>query len=264
MHILVCLKYIPDPEAPWVQYMVDGTAHCVTAMPGVRWLVSPFDEQALEVALRIREAVGAARITVLTMGPEPFRGAIKHGLAMGADDGVHLCDPVFEAGDVWTTARVISAALRKLETPELVLTGRQAADWDNGVVGSAIAELMDWPVVSYAAHVMTQPGAVQVTRVVEDGVDTVWAPLPAVVTVSNEVGKPRIPSLRETMRAARKPTLVWRFDDLELKQADLVTRRRCRSLNQLPSGVVCEYLGGVTVYEQAEALVQRLRTAQLI
>ncbi|NDC10039.1 MAG: hypothetical protein EBZ75_12005, partial [Oxalobacteraceae bacterium] len=152
----------------------------------------------------------------------------------------------------------------KLKTPDLVLTGRQAADWDNGVVGSLVAELMDWPVISYAAEVVVQSGAIQATRVVEDGLDTVWAPLPAVVTVCNEVGKPRIPSLRETMRAARKPTLVWRSDDLALSPVDLISRRRCQSLKEPPGGVVCEYLGGSTAQEQAQALVQRLRAAQLI
>lgn len=264
MHIVVCIKHIPDPEAPWVQFTIDEGACAVTALPGVRWLVSPFDEQALEAALQVREALGAARITVLTLGSESCRAALKHGLAMGADDALLLCDPVFDTGDAWTTAVAISAALRKLGTADLVLTGRQAADWDAGVVGSAVGELLGWPVLSFAAQVGMHDGEVQVLRVVEDGIDTVHAQLPAVVTVSNELGKAHTPNLRETMRAARKPTTAWNAADLGLQAAQIAPRSERTRVFAPERQQACEFIGGATAVEQAALLAERLRAAKLV
>jgi electron transfer flavoprotein beta subunit len=264
MHIVVCIKHVPDPDAPWVQFSIDSGARAVVALPGVRWLVSPFDEQALEAALQVREALGEARITVLTVGTESCRAALKHGLAMGADDGLLLCDPAFDVGDAWTTSLAISAAVRKLGAPELVLTGRQAADWDSGVVGGAIGELLDWPVISFAAQVDVSAGEVRVRRVVEDGIDTVHSPLPAVVTVSNELGKPRSPNLRETMRAARKPTTVWSARDLGLQAAQMQPRTARESVFAPSREQNCEFIAGATASEQAAGLLDRLRTAKLI
>ena len=264
MHIVVCIKHIPDPDAPWVQFSIDARALAVVALPGVRWLVSPFDEQALEAALQLRETLGEVRITVLTVGAESCRAALKHGLAMGADDGLLLCDPAFDAGDAWTTAVAISAAVRKLGAPALVLTGRQAADWDSGVVGGAIGELLDWPVISFAAQVGVFADELRVQRVVEDGIDTVHSSLPAVVTVSNELGKARSPNLRETMRAARKPTTVWSAFDLGLHAAQIAPSSVRENVFAPSRQQQCEFIAGATAGEQAAGLAERLRAAKLI
>ena len=157
----------------------------VVPATGLKHVVSPFDEQAIEAALRIREQYAGTRMTVITLGNEASRNALKHGLAMGADDGLLLSDPAFEAGDAYTTARILSAALLKLGTVDLVLCGRQAADGDAGIVGAGIAELLDRPVLAFAMSVVVENNVVRVERVVDDGTEIVETDLPALVTVSN-------------------------------------------------------------------------------
>ena len=162
MHIVVCVKLVPDPEAAFGMFKIDEQAKTVVPAPGLPWVMSPFDEQAVEAALRIREQHPGTRISVMTLGPETVRNALKHGLAMGADDGVLLADAAFDDGDGYTTACALAAAIRKLGNCDLVLTGRQAADWDAGVVGAGIAELLGVPVISFAREVQIEGGSVRV------------------------------------------------------------------------------------------------------
>ncbi|MBX9812872.1 MAG: hypothetical protein K2Y16_14865, partial [Burkholderiales bacterium] len=159
MHIVVCIKLVPNPEAAFSMFRIDERAKKVIPAPGLQWVVSPFDEQAVEAALRIREKQPGTRISVMTLGPEAARNALKHGLAMGADDGVLLADAAFEDGDGYTTALTLAAAIRKLGSIDLVLAGRQAADWDAGVVGAGVAELLQVPLVSFARDVQVEGGA---------------------------------------------------------------------------------------------------------
>lgn len=264
MHVVVCVKHVPDPEAPWAQFRVDAAARTVAPLAGVRWLTSPFDEQAIEAALRVREQLGGARITAITLGTEASRAALKHALAMGADDGVLLADAAFESGDGYTTAVALAAAIRKLGVPELVLTGRQAADWDAGVVGCGIAELLDLSVVTFAAEIRVKGTTATVRRVVENGFDLVAAELPAVVTVSNELGAARAPTLRETMRAARKPVEVWSSVDLGLEPSQLAPRRVRERVFEPERTGHCELVAGDSPEAQAAGLVRRLADARLV
>ena len=267
MHIAVCIKYIPDPEAAFSMFTIDEQAKKVVPASGLKHIVSPFDEQAIEAALRIREQHAGTRITVMTLGNEVSRNALKHGLAMGADDGVLLVDSAFNDGDSYTTACVLSAALTKLGAVDLVLVGRQAADGDAGVVGAGLAELQGRPLLTFAKSVSVENNAVRVERVLEDGTEIVEADLPAVVTVSNELGAPRAPSLRETMRAARKPVVVWSNADLQLDVAQVgaAGARSVRERLFAPGKTVqCEFIGGAAPEAQGERLAQRLREARVI
>ena len=267
MHLAVCIKYIPDPEAAFSMFSIDEQAMKVIPASGLKHVVSPFDEQAVEAALRIREAHPGTRITVITLGNEASRNALKHGLAMGADDGVLLADAVFDDGDSYTTAVALAAAIRKLGTVDLLLTGRQAADGDAGIVGAGMAALLDRPLLTFAMSVAVENNAVRVERVLGDGTEIVEADLPALVTVSNEIGAPRAPSLRETMRAARKPVVTWKAADLGL-DASAVGASGARSVRErvfAPSKVVqCEFIEGATPEEQGARLAARLREAKVL
>ncbi len=267
MHLVVCIKYIPDPEAAFSMFSIDEQALKVIPASGLKHVVSPFDEQAIEAALRIREAHAGTRITVITLGNELSRNALKHGLAMGADDGVLLLDAALEDGDSYTTALTLAAALKKLGAIDLVLTGRQAADGDAGVVGAGIGELLDVPVLTFAKSIAVEKNTVRVERVLDDGIEIVEADLPAVVTVSNEIGAPRVPTLRETMRAARKPLVVWTAKNLGLN-ADHVGAAGSRSVRErlfAPSKAIqCEFIVGDTPEQQGARLAQRLREAKVL
>ena len=267
MRIVVCVKQVPNPEIAASQYRVDEQARTVAPMAGVPLVMSPFDEQAVEAALRVRDAHPAAKITVVSLGPERARNVIKHGLAMGADEGVLLADTAFAGSDGYTTALTLTAAIKKIGNVELVLTGRQAADWDSGVVGAGIGELLGVPVISFAQEVRVENGVVHVERVLDDGTEIVEVPLPAVVTVSNELGTPRTPSLRETMRAARKPVAVWSASDLGLAADTVGAAGARRVLERMFIPVKqnrCEFISGDSPEEQAAGLAQRLRESKLI
>lgn len=265
MRIAVCVKLIPNPDALAAVLRVDEAARAVVLPPGHPQVISPFDEQALEAALRIRDALGAAvKITALTLGPETVRPVLKHALSLGADDAVLLSDPLFESIDGYATARALSAAIAKLGDVDLVLTGRQAADWDAGIVGLGIAELLDLPSVSFAADVRVVDEKLHVQRVLQDGFETVEVSPPALVTVSNELGEPRKANLRETMRAARKPVALWGAADLGLTAEQLAPRRRLLRLYLPEKRGDCERIEGASGAEQGIRLAARLIEARMI
>lgn len=267
MKIVACVKEIPDPEIAPSVFCVDEQARKVTPLSGTRFVMSPFDEQAVELALRIRDARGEVSIALLSLCTETARATIKHGLSLGADEAFMLVDPAFDDGDSYTTARALASAIEKIGGVDLVLTGRQAADSDAGVVGCGIAELLGYPAVTFAMDIAVADGVLVIDRVLGDSSETVETPMPAVVTVSHEVGKVRYASLRETMKAARKPVTVWTVEDLGLDPSDVGARGARRVLRRLyvpVNDVQCEYIAGETPEELAGNLLERLSTARLI
>ena len=267
MHIVVCVKQVPDPEAAFSMLKVDAQANKVLPAPGMPLVMSPFDEQALEAALRVREASGATKITALCAGPDGARTILKHALAMGADEAVLVSDAALDDCGSEATAHVLAAAIRQIEPVDLVLTGRQAADWDAGVVGCGVGEILGWPVLTFARKVEAGQASVQVERVLADGFETLEAALPAVVTVSNELGAARKPNLRETMRAARKPLAVRALADIGLAAGEIerIAARKARERLYVPSkNGACEIMPGADEAAQARALALRLREARLV
>jgi electron transfer flavoprotein beta subunit len=267
VHVICCVKQVPDPETPASQFKVDEAAKKVLPVPGIQPVPDEYAILGVEAALRIRDALGEAKITVLTLGPEAARDAVKRALAMGSDEGVQLTDKAFEDGDSFATARALAAAIKKLEPFDLVLCGRQAPDWDVGVTPSVIADLLGLPCVTRASDVKVSDGTVQVERVLSDGFETVEASLPAVVTISNELGEPRYPQMREIMAAAKKQVTVWSAADLGLDPSQVGTAGSLLSLDRLYVPVheaKCEFIEGETMDEAAEKLAAALREAKLI
>jgi len=265
VHIAVLIKQVPNPDALAAVMRVDEARCRIELPPGHPLVVSPFDEQAVEAALRIRDQLGAAvRISAITLGPESARTALKQALALGADDGVHLLDAGFDGADSHVTAHALAAAVRKLETVDMVLAGRQAADWDAGVVGLGVAMLLGMPAVGFACAIEAVGRSLRVVRVLQDGFETVETPLPALVTVSNELGAVRKPNLRETMRAARKPVAVWNASDLALDAAQIAPRGRRVRLFVPQKRAQCEFIAGTSAAESGARLAQQLRASRLI
>jgi electron transfer flavoprotein beta subunit len=267
LNMIVCAKQIPDPEAPASSLKIDEAAKKVVPAPGVSAVISQFDELAVEAALRIKDAQGEGKITIITMGPANAREVLKHGLAMGADEGVLLSDDAFETSDSYTAAVALTAAIKKLGEFDLVLCGRQAADWDLGTTGSAIAEMLDIPSVTIAKGVTHQDGKVLVERVLSDGYETVEASLPCLVTISNEIGEPRYPKLQQIMMAARKQVTTWSAADLGLDASQLGSQGARLNLERLfapVSDIECEVVEADTPEEAAQKLAQRLRETKVI
>lgn len=267
MDAIVCVKQIPDPETPAAAFKLDEAAMEVIPAPGIQPVVSPFDAQAVEAALQLRDAAGEGTVSVLSMGPDSARDAIKHGLAMGADDGYQLNDAAFEGGDAWTTALALSKAIEKIGLPDVLLFGRQAADFDQGTVGSIVAELLDLPSATVLRSVTLEGERIAVSRVVGDGFENLSMPLPSVLTISNEFGDPRYPQLRQIMQAAKKQVIVWTPSDIGLGAEQVGaqgSRVKMEALFQPKNETEVELIEGDSAEEKAVALAQKLREAKLI
>lgn len=265
MNIIVCVKQIPDPETPATAFRVDEVHKKVVPAQGIAPVVSPYDTQAVEAALRIRDATGEGKITVVSIGPASARDVIKHALAMGADEGVLIDDPqLYDNPDPFVTAQVLTAAAKKIGEYDLILCGRAAADWDNGIAPSGIAELLGIPCVTVAKKVEAKNGHIAVDKVLADGFETIEASRPCVVTISNELGDPRYPQLRQIMAAARKQVQVWTVDDLGLTAEQLQPKIVIEKLYIPVKQSNVEIIEGDTIEDQANNLARKLREAKLI
>lgn len=212
LKIIVCAKQVPDPEAPLAAIQIDPQAKTFS-VPGHTEVINPFDENALEAALRIKDDIGA-EVTVLSLGKNVSPAILRKALAVGADNLVLLKDNEFENLESFSVAYGISKAIAKLGDFDLVLTGRQAGDWDFGYTGVILGDVLGIPSISLARSVKIEDSSVVVQEAVQGGYRIVRAPMPALVTVSNEVGELRFPSLKNKLMSAKQPVTEWTAQDL--------------------------------------------------
>jgi len=262
LNIVVCIKQVFDPEAPVSAYTVDAATKRVV-LKGIPPVISPFDENALEAALRIKD-VQESKVTAISLGRNLSRPVLLKALAAGADELILLEDDAFEELDSHTTAVALTAAIRKLGQYDLILTGRQAADTNAGTVGAGIAEILGLPYVSVARKVEIENGGIVVERVIPDGYEVVEMPLPALVTVSNELGQLRYPSMQQLVAARKKPVATWRATDLGLEFPQM-RRVQLRDLF-IPQREMgrCEMVTGESPEEMGANLALKLREAHLL
>jgi electron transfer flavoprotein beta subunit len=265
MNIVVCVKQVMDPEAPANSFKIDATANTVI-YSGVSQVVSTFDDYAVEAALRVKESKGG-KITVISMGTNLQRDVVKKPLSMGADELVLLEDEAFADSDSWSTASALALAIRKIGSYDLILCGRQAADWDSGMVGSGIAQLLGLPVVSVARKIEVDDNKARVERVITDGYEVIEVTLPALITLSNEHDEPRYPNVRGIMAAKKKEPVVWKPSDIGLDSSQVGTagrRIKLLKLFQPAHEGECEMIDGDNPAEMAAGLATRLREAKVI
>jgi len=263
MRIIVCLKQVPDPSASSSGTTVDTEAKRVIPPQGTPPVINPYDENALEAALMIKDAQGA-RITVISAGRNLAKTVLRKSLAVGADDLILLEDNAFEKLDSYATAHILAAAIRETGEYDLILCGRQAADTDAGQVGSGIAEILKIPCITAACKLELSNGKVMVERVVSDGFEEIEAPTPALVTASSEIGELRYPGVKEIMAAQKVPITVRNGQELgvdvsRLKRLNLVSL-------SAPQGrqTECQFIGGETPEEAGADLALKVREAQLL
>ena len=261
--IIVCAKQVMDPETPTSAFRIDPAAKRVIPAPGIPPVVNGFDENAVEAALRIKEGVGA-NITVLSLGDNFVMDVMKKPLSMGADHLVLIEDEQVADLDPFATAYALSMAIQKVGEFDLILCGRQASDWDNAHVPLGMAEMLGLSCVTLARKVEVVDGGVVVQRSVTDGYEVVEAPLPALVTVSNELGEPRYPTLRGIMTASRKTPTVWSASALGLDPAKLAPRLELTDLFVAVVERQCELIQGEDEAGAGRNLALRLRQERLI
>ncbi|MCX6012398.1 MAG: electron transfer flavoprotein subunit beta/FixA family protein [Chloroflexi bacterium] len=266
MDIVVCVKQITDPEAPPASFKIDPEAKKVIPAPGVNQVISPFDEQAIEAALRVKDAAGAT-VRVVCMGSNLVSDVVKKPLAMGADELYLIQDKSLDDGDSISTAYALSMAIKKIGKYDIVFCGRQAADWDVGQVGIGLSELLGIPCVTLAKKVEVKDGKLKIERVVADGYEVVEASTPAVITVTNELGEPRYATLKGIMAAARKQPTVWKAGDIGVDASKIGVAGAKSKVVKLFIPVreaKCEMIVGESPEEAGMKLAQRLREAKLI
>ena len=264
LKIAVLAKQVLDPEMPMAAFRIDGAAQRVVPPPNIPPVVNGFDENAVEAALRIKDAQDAT-VTVISTGAEFALDVMKKPLSMGADELVLLQDDAFaNTIDSFLTAQLLAAAIRKLGGFDLIICGRQASDWDNAQVPLGVAEILGLSCVSLGKKVDVADGTARVERIVPDGYEVVEAPLPALVTVSNELGQPRYPTLRGIMAATRKKPTVWGQADLELADGQSESRLTLRQLFIPVSDQECEIVEGEDAADAGRLLALKLREARII
>ena len=176
---------------------------------------NPFDEYAIEEALRQQEKHADSTVTMLCMGPATASETIRKALAMGGDQGVLVSDPALAGSDAIGTARVLAATLQRIGF-DLVIFGSAAADAYGGVVPSAVAEFLGMPLLSYASKLDIEGGGATIERQAEIGYNTATAPMPALVSVVKAINEPRYPSMKGIMASKKKPLDTFALADLGL------------------------------------------------
>ena len=263
--IIVCVKQVPDPEGPASAFEVDSEGKKVIPV-GIPPVISPFDENALEAALQVKESCGGI-IIALSLVEKAATPVLRKAVAVGADELVLLEDEHFRDLDSYSTAYVLSAAIKKIGGYSLILMGRQAADWDAGQVGSGIAEMLGLPGVILAQKIEVIDGKVRVERVTAEGYEVVEVSLPALITVSNELGEPRYPTIRGIMAARNKEPVIWKPTDIGGESSQFGAAGRRSKLLKLFQPVhegKCEIIAGESPEETGLNLATKLREAKIL
>jgi len=216
VRIVVLLKQTPDTESV-IRISGDGRS---IVTDDFKWIINPYDEFAIEAALRLKEK-HEGNVTIVSWGPQRVVESIRTALAMGADEGVLIDDDALEGSDSLGVARALASVLRELG-PDIVLCGHRAVDYDQGQRGPMVAELLGWPHLGLAISIDSDGSKVTAERPIEGGKIVVEADLPALVTLGGAHGvwNPRYTSLPGIMKAKKKPLAVKKLDDLGLTAAE--------------------------------------------
>lgn len=212
MEIIVCIKQVPDTT----EVRIDPETKTLIR-EGVSSTINPYDKYALEAALRLREEYGG-KISAISMGPPQAADAIRETYSRGVDAGYLLTDSSFAGADTLATAYTLAAGIRKIGRFDLIICGKQAIDGDTAQVGPELAELLDIPQVAYVRKIGISEGLLIVERELEGRFEKIELSLPALFTVTNEVGELRSPSLKEVLKAKNREVVRWGAEDLGVER----------------------------------------------
>lgn len=215
MNIIVCIKQVPDTA----EIKINPETNTLMR-EGVPSIINPFDLNAVEAALKIRDQEGG-KVTVLTMGPPQAETSLRDAIAMGADEAVLLSDKAFAGSDTWATSYTLARAIEKLGA-DIIFCGKQAIDGDTAQVGPETAEFLNIPHISYIRKIEeVTDKSIRVQRLMDEGYDVVESSLPVLLTVVKELNEPRMPSLKGKMAAKKAEIKVMGFADIEADENNL-------------------------------------------
>lgn len=210
MHFIVCIKQVPNTT----NVQIDSKTGTLKR-EGVESIINPFDEYAIEEAIRLKERFGG-KTTVITMGPPQAEAALREAIGRGIENAVLVTDRGFAGSDTWATAYTLASAIKKIGDYDLIICGKQATDGDTAQVGPGIAEMLDVPHVAYVKKIEDiNESSIKVERMMEDGYDLIEMPLPSLISVVKEINTPRLPSLRGMMNAKKAQISKWTANDIK-------------------------------------------------
>ena len=215
MKIVVLVKYVPDATGDR-RFAADHTVD----RDNTDGLLSELDEYAVEQALQIADEADDVEVVALTLGPEDAAAAIKRSLQMGAHAGIHVCDDALHGTDALGTSTVLAAAVRRV-APDLVVCGMASTDGSMGVLPAMLAERLGWPAATFAATLQVADGTATIRRDDDLASRTVQVSLPAVVSVTDQSGEARYPSMKGILAAKKKPVQQLNLADLDVPAADV-------------------------------------------
>jgi electron transfer flavoprotein beta subunit len=256
VEIVVLLKQVPDTETS-LQIGADGAS---IKTEDVKWIMNPYDELAVEEALRIKESQGG-KVTILTAGQERAVESIRTALAMGADEGILINDPSLNGADGLNIAKVLTAVLGTVPF-DLIIAGMRAVDDDGYFVPSAVAEFLRIPQISMVVKQHISNGKIRCERTVEGGTIVVEAPLPALFTTQRGINEPRYASLPGIMKAKKKPLAKKTLADIGVAEDTVGPNQRTCVVQKLsfpPERKPGKMIEGETAEAKAVELVRLLR-----
>lgn len=252
MEIVVLLKQVPATES-FISIAPDGNA---IRTDDLKWVINPYDELAVEEALKIRQEAGG-KVTILSLGPEKAVEAIRTALAMGADTGVRI-DPGEIALDGLNSARILAAALKDLPY-DLIICGHRAVDDDNNQVGPAVAEFLNLPHISMVIKEEIKDNTIRCTTTVEGGTMDIEAPLPVLMTTQRGLNEPRYASLPGIMKAKKKKIDTRSAADLGIESEDLSPKVVVKAMQTPVERKGGKIIEGESVDAKVAELVRLLR-----
>jgi electron transfer flavoprotein beta subunit len=256
LKIIVCIKQVPDSEA---KVKAEGGQISWGEAPLV---INPFDEYAVEGALQQKEASNGT-VTALCVGGESARDALKHALAMGADDAILISDEALANLDTQGAARVLAAAINKIGGVDMAVFGRQTLDNGSGLTPAQTARVLGWPMLGLAGQIKVDAGSAQVERVIEEGRQTVKAKLPVAISVVQSIGEPRYPSFMGIRKAAKAEITVWSLSDLGIPApASIATRNEL--MNPPARETAVEIITGDSPEQIAEKLADKILAEKVL
>jgi electron transfer flavoprotein beta subunit len=256
LKIIACIKQVPDSEA---KVKAEGGKVSWGDAPLV---INPFDEYAVEGALQQKEATNGT-VTALCIGPESAKEALKHALAMGADNGILVSDPALNEIDTVGAARILAAAIQKIGGVDMIVFGRQTLDSGSGLTPAQTARVLGWPMLGLAGQIKVDNGNVTVERVIEEGRQIVKANSPVVISVVQSIGEPRYPSFMGIRKASKADIPIWSLNDLGISApAPVVTRTEVMSPPARDTNV--EIITGESPAEIADKLADKILAEKVL
>jgi electron transfer flavoprotein beta subunit len=216
MNIVVLVKQVPDTYSER-KLRSDGTLD----RDATDAVLEEINERAVEAALQLKEAHDGSEVTVLTMGPDRATDAIRKALSMGADKAVHLSDEALAGSDAVQTARALAKAIGTVDGVDLVVAGNEASDGRSAAVPAMVADVLGLPALTHAREVTVEGTSVTVKRETDDGITTLTAELPAVVSVGEKINEPRYPSFKGIMAAKKKPVATLGLADAGIDASEV-------------------------------------------